>query len=255
MMEYSSYIVSLFSVFLCLLSLAACDGKDCKEIARKIDKGFREFAYIDPDVPIPKTPKEVVSHCRKGERAIKGLKKYKSQCANSFSAQIMSIAIGSVTRSFDALCSEENHERTIKINKCLSPKGLTKTQECFKHAEKAMGWISKNGNQTHILPMTCCGYNILDECVKNAVESSCPDEGDFKPVKFLVNLLTQSMEEVREFACAQVRTIALCKSKHPWCTRQIKRVWSQSARGRSGGPKPQGMVFAMIQISNTLSSV
>lgn len=251
-MKYSSYFVSLFSVFLCLLSLSVCDNQDCKQIVRRIDKGFREFSYIDPDTPVPKTKKEVIAHCRIGERAIKSLRRYKSQCTNSLSGQILSIAISGITRSFDALCSEENHERTIKINRCLSPKGIKKTQECFKHAEKAMSWIVKN--QTQALQKSCCGYNILDECIKNSVESSCPNEKGFKPVDFLVNLLSMSMEEVREFTCAQVKTISQCKSRHPWCLKQLRRIWSESARGKSG-PKPLGLVYGMIQISNTLSSV
>lgn len=115
-----------------------------------------------------------------------------------------------------------------------------------------MAWIVKN--QTHALQKTCCGYNILDECIKNSVESSCPREKGFRPESFIVNLLAMSMEEVREFACGSVKTIPLCKAKHPWCTKQLRKIWSESARGKSG-PKPLGLVFGMIQISNAISSV
>lgn len=138
------------------------------------------------------------------------------------------------------------------MNKCIPKKSIRKYQECFKHGERLIGYIGKNSNSSNVLPMSCCGFNYLDNCILDTIMDACPDR-KINAGDFYIGMYHLALDEVRDFSCGKLNTIDECRKRYSVYTNEMDRIWNNSKKGVSGRSKTEGIIYAFINISESLS--
>ncbi|XP_053200665.1 uncharacterized protein LOC128385778 [Panonychus citri] len=222
----------------------------CKAIARRVDRSFRTFFFIDEQVKIPVAKPELTEHCRLPQRAIKSLKKYKESCTKGLSSQILQLAVVGITNAIQSMCSLKiKIVRTIEVNRCLTDDSIKSFHSCFYRGERMLDSVSRVANSSNILPLTCCAFNFFDECVFSSIDETC-STSNIKISDYFSNFFDLALDDVRDLACGRLKTVAKCEENHPRQTRRLRRIYQSK---ESTQDKRGSFIFSLVEISSKLS--
>ncbi|KAK8769112.1 hypothetical protein V5799_014417 [Amblyomma americanum] len=202
-MSRSGVCLLLIGLFGC--ACAAPNG-DCD--AKKLDACAAELFVFATSEKIPTTAAELKPFCAKQQKSLECSRDYLKRCTESVVQGIGSIFLDDISAEIEGRCDESSdyHKAYLKHSPCMNKAGAS-IHKCIRSVAADLDVASRLPAKQRI-GGACCKYNVLESCVKKAIEGKCDAEAH----KFAEGLLEKYAGELLGTVCTAYRSGDKCKS-------------------------------------------
>ncbi|XP_037575944.1 uncharacterized protein LOC119458190 [Dermacentor silvarum] len=157
---------------------------------------------------VPETEGDLATFCKAQLDAETCSRAYLKKCTSSIAQGVGNVFLDDIKEEIQDRCdtSSEYHKEYIKHAPCLNKVGSS-FSTCIKNTIADLDVASRLPPKQRIAG-ACCQYNKLDECVRKAVESTCPPE----TLQFSEKVLKRYAGELLGAVCTGFRSGEKCKS-------------------------------------------
>ncbi|XP_050037836.1 uncharacterized protein [Dermacentor andersoni] len=172
-----------------------------------LDKCAADLFVFATRNTVPETEGDLAAFCKTQMDSETCSRAYLKKCVSSVAQGVGNIFLDDVKEEIHDRCdtSSEYHKEFIKHAPCLNKVGSS-FSTCIKNTIADLDVASRLPPKQRIAG-ACCQYNKLDECVRKAVESTCPPE----TLQFSQKVLTRYAGELLGAVCTGFRSGEKCK--------------------------------------------
>lgn len=231
----------------------------CLRRASELDKCLPKLVvYGDRKFSPPRDDKQLDEHCLLLDDNLKCVSSYSRECLPAFARNLYSVVTRRLKVQFAKRCrSKEGRKDFLNLMACADSKHMEPSHKCMDAFIAHLEHIGR-GNQNRQIELTCCTFQLFQDCIFTASKRmNCAQRivTPEKSIEYVRTIINSMGGDVMDFMCGRYDSIQACKAGYSDWMRQFanisERIRNDTMRPVSGSPlKPMLQLFIDQQAQN-----
>lgn len=264
-LNLSSFVFILIVLTSCLTAIEGAEGgstsatprrrrgSKCKQTAGQADGCMQDLLIFgNRDFKPPTDDREVDAFCKKEYEAIDCVKSYGTTCLAPFPRQLFSIAALGAIQQQKKVCGSKRERKTFLYHMTCGHKvGIEYSHRCMEVAIIKMETISNSSAPEEQIPMACCVFHSLRECIVHQITHHCRGvTNETLTAKYFDSVLQGAMGDLLDLACGKYSSTTACARYLPAAMKRFETMQKEhlAAETPKMAPKSKSILMPFVDM-------
>lgn len=227
------------------------DSQQCIERVGELDKCLPKLVfYGDRNFEPPRTDAQLDAHCQVLDDNLKCVSSYSRECLPSFARNLYSVVLRRLKAQFAKRCkTKDGRSDFLNMMACADTRHMEPAHKCMDSFVAQLEHIG-NGNQNRQIELTCCTFQLFQECIFAASKRmqcshrlvTAEKSNDY--VKTVINTMGGDM---LDFMCGRFEKISNCIAGYPKIMLEFNSIQEKIQNGTMK-PRSRTPLKPMLQL-------